>query len=97
MLLYERKSTGGRVVAAGCVAKERLKTDGRVVAAACEVEERIVTLSGVSVGIASVRWWGNRWNAGAKATARNHNRNFDHKTGAAQSGAEIQVIRVVDS
>ena len=61
------------------------------------LKSAFVALSGVAVGIASVRWWGNRWNAGAKATARNHNRNLDHKTGAAQSGAEIQVIRVVDS
>ena len=49
-----------------------------------------VALSGVVVGIASVRCGGNRWNAGAKATARHHNRNLDHKTGAAQRGQRFK-------
>ena len=37
----ERTSTVGRVVAAGCVAKERLKTVGRVVVAGGVANERI--------------------------------------------------------
>ena len=55
-----------------------------------EIKQRIRALSGVVVGIASVRWGVNRWNAGAKATARHHNRNLDHKTGAAQSGERFK-------
>jgi hypothetical protein len=56
----ERIKTVGRVVAPGGVAIKRTITDGRVVAAACEAEERRITLSGVAVGIASVRCRGNR-------------------------------------
>src|SRR5438128_4223425 len=51
------------------MAVERLKPDGRVFfgrvfATGCETEERVVTLSGVLVGIASVRWWINRSSRG---------------------------------
>ena len=43
------------------------KTDGRVEVAGCEAKERIITLSGVVVGIASVRWRGNRLRFGESA------------------------------
>src|SRR5437899_2317540 len=56
----KRFNTVGRVVAAGCVVIERVKPDCRVAAAGCEVEEGISALSGVEVGIASVRWWVDR-------------------------------------
>jgi hypothetical protein len=47
---------------AGSVVSERIETDGRVFVAGCEAKERKITLSGVEVGIASVRRWINRPN-----------------------------------
>jgi len=54
---------------------ERIITDCRVIGAGCEVEQRITTLSGVAVGIASVRCWSNGSTCGQKAKAdkRQHN------------------------
>ena len=55
----KRINPDGRIVLAGGVVKERKKTGGRVEAAGREIEERKIPLSGVTVGIPSVRrWWG---------------------------------------
>ncbi len=51
----ERCSTGGRVLDATGVLIERFPTNGRVAVAGSEAEKRILALSGVKVGIASVR------------------------------------------
>ncbi len=49
-------NTGGRVPAAGGVVTERIKTNGGIAPAACQAKERKISLGGVEVGIASVRW-----------------------------------------
>ena len=55
----ERCITVGHVVVASCGGSERGKTIGRVVCAGGEAEKRTIALSGVAVGIASVRCRGN--------------------------------------
>src|SRR2546430_8605048 len=63
----KRTRTVGRVVLAGCVAKERFKTDGRVVEALDgDAKESVVALSGVLVGIATVRCRSDRLSRGRK-------------------------------
>src|SRR5437773_12123023 len=53
----KRISAVGGVAPAGGVKIERLITDCRVIEAGCEAEERALTLSGVQVRVAPVRWW----------------------------------------
>ena len=57
VVAMKRMKTVGRVVVAGCVAIERSDRPMAVLLGPSgEAEERILTLSGVAVGIASVRW-----------------------------------------
>jgi len=58
----ERIVPGSCISGAGCVAEERLKTVGRVVVAARDTKECASTLSGIFVGVASVRCWRHRLN-----------------------------------
>src|SRR5207245_1878239 len=61
-VVKKRERTSSRSFRAGGKTMERHKTNRRVVEADCciEAEERLITLSGVLVGIASVRCWVNR-------------------------------------
>ena len=55
VLLSSAAVAVGRVADASGIAIERIKTGGRVEASGGEAEKRIIALSGVLVGIASVR------------------------------------------
>ena len=61
-----------KLSAAGCVVKERLKTEGGVLDAGCEAQKRVITLSGVAIGIASVRRWINRSHSWRKRKQAEH-------------------------
>src|SRR5712691_12707342 len=82
IVVQERLKTVGRVARAGCVAQERLKADCRVKGAGGETEQRISSLSGVVVGIPSVRCWGNR------STRRRKRKRSEHESNENKSAPQ---------
>ena len=52
----KRLRTNRRVAAGGGAVIKRLKAEGGVVHSGCKAKECVLTLSGVSIGIAAIRW-----------------------------------------
>src|SRR4029078_5780558 len=69
LIEHERETPDCRIVAARCVIIERIKANRDVAKAACKAKERVLTLGGVIVLIASVRWRANGANRLQKAEA----------------------------
>ncbi|SRR6266478_7659305 len=88
-IFKERRKTGGRVKRAGCDINERLVTISRVLLSGCETKKGLSSLSGVPIGVASVRWRTNRLRCGRKREAREHER--DEKESAPRRRAASRI------
>src|SRR5262249_17819638 len=65
----KRRGTDGQIATGNCGTIQRLETECRAIGTGCKAKECVLTLSGVLIGIAAIRWRDNCLRARQKRKA----------------------------